>query len=212
MNTIVTENLNKSVKGKVILDQINLSLQSGNVYGFVGKNGSGKTMLFRVICGLVRPTSGNVYVNEKELYKEKNFRPNIGVVIENGGLYPEFTGLKNLQFLAKVNNKIGLSEIKDAILRVGLDPEDKRIVKKYSLGMRQRLTIAQAIMEKPDIILLDEPTNGLDESGIQLFHQLIKEEVERGALIAIASHSKEEISLLCTHRYTMKNGRVHEGE
>jgi ABC-2 type transport system ATP-binding protein len=202
--------VNKSIKGAIILKDINLELYSGNVYGFVGRNGSGKTMLFRTLAGLIRPSSGKIYLDDKELHRDMSCLPSVGVVIENVGLYHEFTGMENLKFLAKIKNKIGDTEIRRAIERVGLDPDDKRSFKKYSLGMKQRIVLAQAIMEKPDIILLDEPTNSLDENGIELIRGIVNEERQRGALILIASHNKEDIELLCQKVFYLKNGMVVE--
>ncbi|GHU43448.1 putative ABC transporter ATP-binding protein YybJ [Clostridia bacterium] len=210
MYTIEIRNLCKTIKNAVILEDINLKLESGNVYGFVGKNGSGKTMLFRSLAGLVHPTSGEVVINGKILHKDIAFVENLGLIIENVGLYPEFTGFKNLKLLAKINNKINDEQIKATIARVGLDPEDKRTVKKYSLGMRQRIVLAQALMESPDVLLLDEPTNGLDEAGTELIRSILREEVKRGALIAIASHDKEDIAFLCDTKYKMTAGRLEE--
>ncbi|HCM13205.1 MAG TPA: multidrug ABC transporter ATP-binding protein, partial [Lachnospiraceae bacterium] len=136
--------------------------------------------------------------------------PRMGIIIENMGLYPEFTGFKNLKYLASINNLITDEDIRASIARVGLDPNDKRTIKKYSLGMRQRIILAQAFMEHPDILLLDEPTNGLDEAGIKLVRDILKEEAARGALIFISSHNKEDISYLCEVIYQMSNGRLEE--
>lgn len=211
--TIRVENLNKEIKKNVILKNINLNLEAGKVYGFVGKNGSGKTMLFRVLAGLILPTSGSVFINDKVLHKDIKGHDSLGLVIENVGLYPEFTGFKNLKILAKIKGKINDEQIEEAITRVGLDPKDNRTVRKYSLGMKQRIVLAQAIMEKPDIIMLDEPTNALDDAGIELIRTIIKEEKERGALILIASHNKEDIELLCDEKYYMSQGELKsEGE
>lgn len=212
MHTITTYNVSKIVKGTTVLNKINMAVESGKIYGFVGKNGSGKTMLFRALSGLIKPTTGRILIDGKELHKEISIVSRLGLTIENTGLYPEFTGLKNLEFLAKVNRLVGTAEIKDAILRVGLDPNDKRPIKKYSLGMKQRIVIAQAIMEKPNFLLLDEPTNALDESGIALIRNIIKEESERGALVLIASHNKEDIDLVCDRKFTMTDGKLNEGE
>lgn len=202
------EKVTKKLKGTEVLKDINLTLESGKVYGFIGKNGSGKTMLLRLVAGLLRPTEGKVYVNGQDIYSMKGILPDIGIIIENVGVYPEFTGFKNLKMLAKIKNKIKDSDIEEAILRVGLDPYDKRIVKKYSLGMRQKIVIAQAIMERPDILVLDEPTNALDDSGIELFRKIIKEEKERGAVILMASHNKEDIAVLCDDIYQIKGGEL----
>ncbi len=187
---LIAKNISKKIGKKEILKDINLQLKNGMVYGFVGRNGSGKTMLFRALSGLMTVTSGKILLDGKELHKDMRVLDNMGIVIENAGLYPELTGFENLKLLAKLNKKIDDRQIKSAISRVGLDPEDKRTFKKYSLGMKQRIVIAQAIMETPDILMLDEPTNALDEEGVALMRNIVKEEKERGAMILIASHNK----------------------
>lgn len=208
---IVVKDACKSIKGKMILQNINLTLESGRVYGFVGRNGSGKTMLFRAISGLMSLDQGMVLLDEKVLHKDMDVLPNMGIVLENAGLYPEFTGYKNLEYLARINGKIGADEIRESIERVGLLPDDKRIYKKYSLGMKQRIVIAQAIMEKPDIILLDEPTNGLDADGVELIRTLICEEKERGAIVLLASHNRDDIHLLSDQVFYISNGKICKG-
>lgn len=200
MYNIEVKNLEKSINGDVILNNINLSLDGGNIYGFIGKNGSGKTMLFRIIAGLVKPSKGNVFLEGEK----------IGVVIENASLFPDFTGFKNLMFLAKINNYIGEKEVRDAIESVGLDPNDKRTINKYSLGMRQRIAIAQAIMEEPHFLLLDEPTNALDENGVILIRNIIKKQAERGAVVLIASHNSKDIEQLCDKIMYLSNGTIKE--
>ncbi len=205
---LIVRNVSKTIKGNKVLDNISLELQSGKIYGFVGRNGSGKTMLFRALSGLMRVDEGEVILDGKILHKDIQVLPSLGIVIENAGLYPEFTGLKNLQLLAGINKKIKTEDIKVAIERVGLEPMDKRTFRKYSLGMKQRLVIAQAIMEKPDIIMLDEPTNALDESGVALVRSIIAEEKGRGAIILLASHNKEDIQLLADQVHHMEHGKA----
>ncbi|MGG0717217.1 ABC transporter ATP-binding protein [Robertmurraya massiliosenegalensis] len=200
--------INKRIKNNMILSNIDLKLHKGVVYGFVGRNGSGKTMLFRALSGLMKIDSGKIIYQKKQLHKDFPILPNLGITLENADLYPEFTGLKNLQLLAKLNNKIDDSQIRTAIERVGLDPNDKRTYKKYSLGMKQRIVLAQAIMEKPDIIMLDEPTNSLDEGGVKQIRQVILEEKQRGAMILLASHNKEDIDLLADQVFYLDNGRL----
>ncbi|MBU5469251.1 ABC transporter ATP-binding protein [Falcatimonas sp. MSJ-15] len=212
MMRLDVSNVTKKIKGKMILDNINLELVSGRIYGFVGENGSGKTMLFRAISGLMRLTSGQVSVDGQVLHKDISVLPGLGIIIENAGLYPELTGLDNLRQLAKINKKIDDEQIKEAIIRVGLDPDDKRTFRKYSLGMKQRIIIAQAIMEKPDILMLDEPTNALDENAVNIVRDIIDEERKRGALVLIASHNKEDIKLLCDEIYRVKDGKVIKQE
>lgn len=209
---LIAENVSKNIRNKEILKNINLSMESGNIYGFVGKNGSGKTMLFRALSGLMNISSGEIRLDNKILHKDMRILPNLGLIIENAGLYPELTGVDNLKLLAKINHKIGIDEIKNAIKRVGLEPDDKRPFRKYSLGMKQRIIIAQAIMEKPDILMLDEPTNALDNDGIAEIRHIIMEEKERGALILIASHNREDIDLLADKVFTVNAGNIKESE
>lgn len=207
MELIVT-NISKKIKRNVILSNISLYLKSGNIYGFVGPNGSGKTMLFRALSGLMKVDSGEIRLDEKVLKKDIDILPNLGIILENAWLYPEFTGMENLEMLAKVNKKVQREEIENTIRRVGLNPADKRLYRKYSLGMKQRIVIAQAIMEQPDILMLDEPTNALDENGIDKIRHIILEEKERGALILIASHNKEDITLLADQVFYINNGSL----
>ena len=207
MELIVT-NISKKIKRNVILSNISLHLESGNIYGFVGPNGSGKTMMFRALSGLMKVDSGEIRLDEKVLKKDIDILPNLGIILENAGLYPEFTGMENLEMLAKVNKKVQREEIENTIRRVGLNPADKRLYRKYSLGMKQRIVIAQAIMEQPDILMLDEPTNALDENGIDKIRHIILEEKERGALILIASHNKEDITLLADQVFYINNGSL----
>lgn len=205
------KNVNKVIKNRRILSDINLLLESGTIYGIVGRNGSGKTMLFRALSGLMKIDSGEIICDGKVLHKDMDVLDNMGIVIENAGLYQEFTGFKNLKLLAGINNVINDEEIKTAIRRVGLEPDDNRTFKKYSLGMKQRIVIAQAIMEKPDIIMLDEPTNALDEKGVHEIRSIILEEKKRGAMILLASHNKEDISLLADKVFYMENGHLFDG-
>ena len=202
------EKINKRIKDRVILDDVSLELTSGKIYGFVGENGSGKTMLFRALSGLMKIDSGVIKLDDKVLHKDMNVLPDMGIVIENAGLYPELSGLENLRFLSKINKKIGDKEIREAISKVGLDPDDKRPFRKYSLGMKQKIVLAQAIMEKPAILFLDEPTNALDEAGINSVRDIILEIKKEGALILIATHNKEDIELLVDELYKVKNGKI----
>ena len=206
------KNICKTIRKKIILSDISLRLESGAIYGFVGRNGSGKTMLFRALSGLMTLTSGSVFWDGKELHKDFSVLPRLGIVLENVGLYPELTGMQNLQYFARLSGKAGPEDMRTALVRVGLDPDDKRTYRKYSLGMKQRLAIAQAIMEKPDVILLDEPTNSLDEDGVALIRSLILEEKQRGALILLASHNKEDIGLLADRLFRIEMGVVFEQE
>lgn len=210
---LIAKNVSKKIQKNEILKGVNLELTGGTIYGFVGRNGSGKTMLFRALSGLMKIDEGEIVFNDKVLNKDMDILPNLGIVLENAGLYPEFTGLKNLKLLASINNLIDEEEIKHSISRVGLDPLDKRTYKKYSLGMRQRIAIAQALMEKPNIIMLDEPTNSLDDKGVEEIRQLILEEKQRGAIILLSSHNKEDILLLADKVFYMNDGTLlNEGD
>lgn len=207
---LVAENVSKKIGNNEILKNINVRFENGKVYGIVGRNGSGKTMLFRALSGLMNISSGRIFLDDKELHREMKVMENIGIVLENAGLYPELTGFENLKILANLKGKINDKQIKSAICRVGLKPEDKRTFKKYSLGMKQRIVIAQAIMEQPDILMLDEPTNALDEEGVALIRRIINEEKERGAMILIASHNRDDIELLSDEIFIMNNGVLRE--
>lgn len=203
---LTVNQIRKTIRGKVILNDVSMELEEHRVYGFVGRNGSGKTMLFRAVSGLMRIDSGTVYYDKKLLHRDMEVLPSLGIVIENVGLYNDLTGFRNLKKLAGYRKCISDDEIREALERVGLEPDDRRKYYKYSLGMKQRLAIAQAIMEHPEVIMLDEPTNGLDEEGVERFRHIILEERERGAIILLASHSREDIELLADQVYTMKEG------
>lgn len=209
MGTVVRlEDYCKSFKSAEVLKNINLTLESGEVIGLKGKNGSGKTMLMRAISGLILPTSGKVYINDKELGRHISFPPSIGILIENPSFISNYTGFKNLKILASIQNRISDDEIRDAIRKVGLDPDDKRTFKKYSLGMKQRLGIAAAIMERPDIVILDEPINALDEAGAGLIKGLLDELKANGSLIIIACHDTEELNYLSDEIYEIYDGEI----
>ena len=215
MGTVVRlEDYCKSFKSAEVLKNINLTLESGKVIGLKGKNGSGKTMLMRAISGLILPTSGKVYINDKELGRQISFPPSIGILIENPSFISNYTGFKNLKILASIQNRISDDEIRDAIRKVGLDPDDKRTFKKYSLGMKQRLGIAAAIMERPDIVILDEPfsgldpVNSLDEAGAGLIKGLLDELKANGSLIIIACHDTEELNYLSDEIYEIYDGEI----
>lgn len=209
MGTVVRlEDYCKSFKSAEVLKNINLTLESGKVIGLKGKNGSGKTMLMRAISGLILPTSGKVYINDKELGRHISFPPSIGILIENPSFISNYTGFKNLKILASIQNRISDDEIRDAIRKVGLDQDDKRTFKKYSLGMKQRLGIAAAIMERPDIVILDEPINALDEAGAGLIKGLLDELKANGSLIIIACHDTEELNYLSDEIYEIYDGEI----
>ena len=201
------ENLSKTIKNNKILDNVNLTFESGHVYGLVGRNGSGKTMLLRAICGLIFPDSGKVIIDGKQLHKDISFPESCGIIIENTDLLPNFSAFDNLKMLSEIKNTANDNMIKSAIKSVGLDPDSKKKVKTFSLGMKQRLSIAQALFEDPDILLLDEPTNALDEDGVNDVRRILLEQKKKNKLIIIASHNKEDISLLSDTVISVSNGR-----
>ncbi len=207
---IVIDHVTKTIKGAVILDDVSLTLRSGTVYGLQGVNGSGKTMLMRLIAGLIRPTSGKVTIDGKILGKDLDFPGSMGLLIENPAFLDGHTGLKNLELLAQIKGEIGLPQIKETLREVGLKPEDPRKFKKYSLGMKQRLGIAAALMEKPDLILLDEPTNALDDRGVARICALIRRERERGALIVLACHDASILEGLADEIYKISEGKIEK--
>ena len=194
--------------GKSILNNISLTLEPGKIYGLVGSNGSGKTMLMKCICGFVHPTEGEIKMDGRRVGKDVDYLPNAGIIIETPGFIPYMSGKSNLKNLALIRNQIGNYEIEEALRSVGLDPNLKKHVSKYSLGMRQRLGIAQAIMEDPDILLLDEPLNGLDNEGVEEIRKVLLSLKEKGKLIILASHSKEDIQILCDTVFRMDHGKI----
>ncbi|RKI19405.1 ATP-binding cassette domain-containing protein [Bacillus thuringiensis] len=205
---IEVKNVSKTIRRKKILNQINISFQQGKVYGFKGHNGSGKTMLFRSICGLIIPTTGEILIENKEIGKDISFPPSVGVLIEYPGFLPQYTGFKNLQMLASIKRQIDDEQIKNVLERVGLSFDDSRKFKKYSLGMKQRLGLAQAIMEDPDLIILDEPTNALDQEGIQLVKNIVNELKGQSKTILIASHDYEFLNDVTDEIFTLNDGCI----
>ena len=194
---LIAENISKTIRGKKILSEISLELEGGKIYGFTGPNGSGKTMLFRALSGLMSVDSGIIRWNGGVLRRDFSVLPSLGIILENVSLYSNLTGFQNLKYLADIKGKIHNKEIREALKRVGLDPDDRRTYRKYSLGMKQRLGIANAILHDPELLILDEPTNGLDPIGIAEVRNFIKNlSVERGKTILISSHILSEISLL----------------
>lgn len=176
---------------------MSFAFQEGKIYGIVGNNGSGKTVLMKCICGFLRPTKGRIFVNYKEIGRDVDFPEDIGVIIETPGFLPNLTGYKNLEILASLRGKAGKERIRESVRLAGLDPDLKKHVEKYSLGMRQRLGIAQAIMEDPDLMILDEPFNGLDKKGIQQMHRLLLGLKAEKKTIILSSHSQNDIDVLC---------------
>lgn len=205
---IEVKNATKIIKGAVILKNVELELEGGKIYGLQGPNGGGKTMLMRLICGLIRPTEGEVYIDGKLLGKQIDFPPSLGLLIENPAFLPGYTGLKNLEMLAQLQERVGTEQVRKTVEDVGLEPDDKRKYRKYSLGMKQRLGIASAIMERPDLILLDEPTNALDETGVEQICQLIRRERDRGALVIMACHDAAVLESLSDEIFKVYDGKV----
>lgn len=192
-----------------ILKKITIHFEPGKIHGLIGRNGSGKTMLMKCICGFVKPTEGVVIVGGKRIGKDCDFPLNTGIIIETPGFVPYYSGYKNLKILADLRKKATADDIKAAMKHTGLDPDLKRPVRKYSLGMRQRLGLAQAIMENPDLLILDEPMNGLDKDGVKDMRQYLLELKEKDKTILIASHSAEDIDMLCDTVCEMDKGNLH---
>lgn len=210
LSEIVVNEVSKSIYGVPIINSVSMTLVSGNVYGFQGINGSGKTMLMRLICGLIYPTKGEIVIDGKRLGKEITFPQSVGLLLENPAFLDSYTGYENLEMLASIKNIITREEIHEAITSVGLDPLDKRKYKKFSLGMKQRLGIAAAIMEKPDILILDEPTNSLDSSGVSLVKTIIAKERERGAIIILACHDLPVLRDVSDEIFLLEQGKITE--
>ncbi len=206
--TITVKNVTKKIKGNTVADHINLTLNSGTVYGLCGYNGCGKTMVMRLIAGLIIPTEGVIAFDGKVLGKDIDFPENMGILIERPAFLGGLSGFNNLKLIASIKGKITDETVMQAIGRVGLDPTDKKKYRKYSLGMKQRLGIAAAIMESPELVILDEPTNALDADGVALTKKLIAEERQRGALIIMTCHDREILEGVCDIIYTIEHGRI----
>lgn len=196
---IIVENVSKSFGKEQVLNNINFTIPPGSIYGVVGNNGSGKTVLMKCICGFMKSDTGRIIVNGKQVGREVDFPDHLGVIIETPGFIPNLSGYKNLKILAALKGRIGKAEIRETLQRVGLQPDLKKPVAKYSLGMRQRLGIAQAIMEDPSVLVLDEPFNGLDKYGVVEIRALLKELKGAGKSILLASHNAQDIEELCDH-------------
>ena len=203
---IEVQNVVKRFRDQVVLKNVSISFEKGKIHGIVGRNGSGKTVLFQCICGLMHPEEGVILVNGKRVGRDVDMPEDIGAIIEAPGFLPNYSGYKNLRFLANIRRKIGKEEILNVLKTVGLDPESRKHVGKYSLGMRQRLGIAQAIMEDPEILILDEPMNGLDNAGVQDIRALLLELKAQGKTILLASHNHEDIAALCDTVHEMDGG------
>lgn len=200
----------KIIKGKTILDHVNYNFTGGKIYGLYGRNGSGKTMLMRAIAGLIYPTQGQILIDGQQLHKDISFPKNTGIIIENMELMPQYDAYTNLKLLAKIKKQATDDDIKEALEKVGLGNVGKKKVKAYSLGMKQKLSIAQAIFEKPELLLLDEPTNALDEKSVEDVRNLLLELKETGVTIIIASHNKDDIRYLADVVLEVDSGKIME--
>ena len=194
-------------KKDVLLDHVSYQCEQGKIHGIVGRNGSGKTLLMKCICGFIRPNEGHIYVRDKEIGKDIDFTPDTGIIIETPGFIPYYSGYRNLKVLAAINNLISRKDIENAMYQVGLDPTMKKRVATYSLGMRQRLGIAQAIMEDPSLIILDEPFNGLDKHGVEEMREYFLSLKKKGKTILLTSHNTEDIEYLCDTVVEMDHGK-----
>ncbi|UJW59059.1 ATP-binding cassette domain-containing protein [Bacillus sp. A116_S68] len=201
-------NVSKTYKKTTLLDNISLQIEEGKTYGFVGYNGSGKSLLFKAICGLTKIQEGQIIVNNEQIGKDTDFINNAGVIVETPNFIPSLSGIENLRLLAEIQHTISDKEINEALVKVGLESHKDKKVKHYSLGMKQRLRIAQAIMENPKILILDEPFNGLDKDGIEIIHQLLLKEKSLGKTILLTSHHENDIDTLCDVVFEMNNGKI----
>ena len=208
MMHIKISHVSKTIKNNPVIKDISMELQSGAVYGFKGINGSGKTMLMRLISGLIRPSQGEISMNGKILGKDISFPNSIGVFLENPAFLDAYSGFNNLKLLASIKSVASDDDIRNTLLRVGLDPDSNKKYKKYSLGMKQRLGIAAAIMEKPEIVILDEPTNSLDEDGVDLVKHIVRNEKERGALVVVSCHDEEILKGMSDEVFLLEQGRL----
>lgn len=208
MMNIKISHVSKTIKNNPVIKDISMELQSGAVYGFKGINGSGKTMLMRLISGLIRPSQGEISMNGKILGKDISFPNSIGVFLENPAFLDAYSGFNNLKLLASIKSVASDDDIRNTLLQVGLDPDGNKKYKKYSLGMKQRLGIAAAIMEKPEIVILDEPTNSLDEDGVDLVKHIVRNEKERGALVVVSCHDEEILKGMSDEVFLLEQGRL----
>ena len=208
MSGITVEGLGKKIKGTVILHDVNMTLEPGRIYGLRGRNGCGKTMIMRSLCGLLIPDKGTVTIDGEVLHRDIKFPRSVGVLIENPSFLPQYTGYRNLRMLARLTGGISDSDIRTALMRTGLDPDDSRTYRKYSLGMKQKLGIANAIMGEPDVIILDEPINALVEQTVENIKTELLKLRDAGKVIVIACHDRDELEFLSDIIYEIKDGTV----
>lgn len=205
---IQLKHVSKRIKQDILLDDISLEFQGGKVYGLQGKNGSGKTMLMRAICGLITLSEGEIDINGDILHKDISFPESIGALLENPSFLNGYTGLENLKLLADIQGKIKEKELRECLTKVGLEADDKRVYRKYSLGMKQKLGIAAAVMGNPDIVILDEPINAIDEAGVEKVREILRELKAKGSVIIVACHDREELNLLSDEIINISEGRI----
>lgn len=202
------KNVTKKIKQDILLDHISLEFRGGKVYGLQGKNGSGKTMLMRAVCGLITLSDGEIDIDGEILHKDISFPRSIGALLENPAFLNGYTGLENLKLLADIQGGIEEKELRDCLAKVGLDADDKRVYRKYSLGMKQKLGIAAAVMGSPGIVILDEPINAIDEAGVEKVREILRGLKERGSVIIVACHDREELELLSDEIIKISKGRI----
>lgn len=209
---IEIKNVSKKFKEIEALKNVSMTLESGHIYGFIGHNGSGKTVLLKLICAFLEPSTGEILFNGENIIKNNKFPPSTRALIERANFISELSGLENLESLAKIQNKIGKEEIEDTLKKVGLEENKDKLYYKYSLGMKQKLGIAQVLMENPEVLILDEPFNGLDEESAKKIRKILLQEKEKGKLIIIATHIKEDMELLCDEIFKFNDGVVTKEE
>lgn len=208
MMRVILDSVEKTMNGIQVLDHISYEFVDGKIYGVVGKNGSGKTMLLRMISGLIKPTNGAIFVDEKQLWKDMDFPPELGILIEKPQFIDFLTGYENLKLIADIKGIVAKQEISDYMRLFSLEPNSKKMIKKYSLGMKQKIGIIQAIMEKPKLLILDEPFNALDAESVGVLREMIVELKKRGTIIVLTSHHKEDIFDLCDEILHIESGKL----
>lgn len=208
MNKIAVEHGYKSFGSQTVLRDINIVMESGNIYGLIGRNGSGKTVLLKCLIGFMQLSQGRILLDDTIEREKGKFLQNVGFIVNQIGFLPELSGFKNLKYLASIQGIADKEAIQKAMKQVGLDPDNRKKVKHYSVGMKQKLGIAQAIMENPDILILDEPMNGLDEASVTLIRNLLLDLKQQGKLIILSSHNREDIELLCSQTFRITDGQI----
>lgn len=208
MNKIAVEHGYKSFGSQTVLRDINIVMESGNIYGLIGRNGSGKTVLLKCLIGFMQLSQGRILLDDTIEREKGKFLQNVGFIVNQIGFLPELSGFKNLKYLASIQGIADKEAIQQAMKQVGLDPDNRKKVKHYSVGMKQKLGIAQAIMENPDVLILDEPMNGLDEASVTLIRNLLLDLKQQGKLIILSSHNREDIELLCSQTFRITDGQI----